>query len=291
MRVAVTGASGLIGTELTKLLDENHIEWVGLSRTAEHAPFRSTDYSVGSLTDIFADVDVVVHLAAIRGRDGKNGYRDYAENEILTENLLKAMEISNPRRIIFLSSISVYSDLTLLPWHEDIRPKPASFYGLSKLTCEYLCESYSRNDIKSVIFRCAHVLGLEDKGYMLSKFLNGAAKHETLTVKGKSVAKREFIYVKDVAQGIVWAIQNSHIDGIYNLGTGVGYTNLEIASTINECFDNIGNIDYIDSVYEGIASSIMDISKLRKAGFSASYSLTDGVNDIKKDKFEVNDGV
>lgn len=287
MKIAVTGAMGLIGTEMTKLLDKNKIEWIGLSRSVSHGSYVATDYSVASLAKIFADVDIVVHLAAIRGRDSKNGYQDYVANEILTENLLKAMEQSSPKRVIFLSSISVYSDLELLPWKENLRPNPASFYGLSKLVCEYLCGRYRERGIESVIFRCAHVLGLEESGYMISKFLNSAAKGETLQVTGMSVAKREFIYVKDVARAILYAIKTPEIlgGGVWNLGCGEGTTNLCLAEEINSCFGNEGNLEYQDLGDEGISDSYMDVTKLKQTKFKLKYTLRAAIEDIRKDNF------
>lgn len=287
MKAAVTGATGLIGTELTKLLDQKNIEWLGLSRKERPGSYVQTDYSVEDLTHIFSDVDVVVHLAAIRGRDSKNGYQDYAENEILTEHILQAMVQSKPKKIIFMSSISVYSELSLLPWEETMRPSPVSFYGLSKLTGEYLCERYRDKGIEPVIFRCAHVLGLEEKGYMLGRFLHGAAKKETLTVIGKSLAKREFIYVKDAAGALAWAIEQEKLLGIYNLGTGIGHTNYEVADTINRCFENKGNLHYQDETKETIVSSYMNVERLYRAGFTCAYTLEEGVKDIKREKFDV----
>lgn len=285
MRAVISGASGFIGQEVINLFDKESIEWIGLSRNNEK--YISTDYSIEHLASVLQPNDVIIHLAAMRGRDTQNGYRDYAANEILTENILQAMRIVGSKKIVFLSSISVYSDQNDLPWKENMYPKPASFYGLSKLVCEYLCDRYNNYGINSVILRCAHVLGLEDKGYMLSKFLNGAAKKETLRVIGKSVAKREFIYVKDVARAILWSYLRSDLCGVFNLGTGNSLTNLELALEINRAFSNDNNIEYQSDKNEGIVSSYMNGNKLREAGFSPSYSISEAIKDIKRDKFEV----
>ncbi len=286
MKVVVTGASGFIGQELMKSLSISNHNIIALSRNQGNKRYTNNDYSVDNLTDILKDVDVVIHLAAKRGENSLAGYECFRENESLTENILKSMVNCKVPRIIYLSSISVYSDPQLLPWSEDQIVSPCNFYGLSKLTCEYLCNLYASEGIKSVIFRCAHVLGLEDRGYMVSKFLNLAAKKGTLCVNGKSIAKREFIYVKDVVRAIIWAMDNPEIEGVFNLGTDCAYTNLEVAQTINAVFQNEGNLKYQDDLSEGIKDSYMTSEKLRRHGFSTIYDLKTGIVDICREKFE-----
>ncbi|MCD8011769.1 MAG: NAD(P)-dependent oxidoreductase [Lachnospiraceae bacterium] len=287
MKIAVTGASGFIGQELIRLFNNTDYEIVALSRSRKDKNFIETNYSVDSLTNAFKNVDVVIHLAAIRGGDSALGYGTFRENEILTENILKAMANCKASKIIYLSSISVYSDIQKLPWCEDQAVTPCNFYGLSKLTCEHLCRLYSKKGIESVIFRCAHVLGYEDKGYMLSKFLKAAAEKNTLCVRGKSIAKREFIYVKDVARAIIWAIDNSKVCGVFNLGIDCAYTNLEVAQVINRVFQNEDNLEYQDDLTEGINSSYMLSEKIRCYGFNIKYDLQSGIKDIRREKFDM----
>lgn len=288
MKVAITGASGLIGSELVRALKNNeNVQLLCLSRNDKQSKiFRQTDYSQQSLNEIFAGVDVVIHLAAIRGGNSQTGYDAYRENEILTENILKAMAFNSVKKIIFLSSISVYSDVSMLPWSEEQIPEPVNFYGLSKLACEHLCLLYKRNAIVPVIFRCAHVLGYEKKGYMLEIFMNNASEHKTLTVKGESVAEREFIYVKDVASALCWAVLDDCAEGVYNLGSGEKLTNLEVAVRINEAFGNDGNLEYMDNISEGIKSSYMCCNKLSDAGFRTSFSFYEGICDIRREIFD-----
>ena len=286
MRVAITGASGLIGCETVKCFIDNQIDFVALGRfpRSNFTNYMLTDYSIDSLINIFRDVDVVVHLAAIRNTNIVDCYQNYIDNEILTEKVLRAMAIVGVKRIIYMSSISVYSDLRLLPWSENQVVSPKTFYGLSKLAGEYLCSLYREKGISSTILRCAHVLGFEDKGYMLGNFLKQASQKKQLTVKGKSLAYRQFIYVKDVARAILWVILNN-ISGLFNLGLDKSYLNIQIAQMINRSFFNDTDINYIVDVDEGISSSYMDVSLLLREGFKANYDFESAILDIRKDKF------
>ncbi|MCF0259857.1 MAG: NAD(P)-dependent oxidoreductase [Erysipelotrichaceae bacterium] len=297
MKIAITGATGVIGTQTVALLSEKpDLELVCLTRGGTEmneifdsqalVRFVQTDYSVESLQNILTDVDMVVHLAAIRGGNSSKGYEAFSENVTLMESILKAMVKANVKKIIYLSSISVYSDLDQMPWREDQQAVPVNFYGLSKLNCEMLCTLYKKFGISSLIFRTAHVLAFENRGYMLGIFLKNAAAGKPLSVNGKSEAHREFIYVKDVARAIVWGIENPEVEGIFNLGSGEALTNYQVAERINEAFQN-NLITYKDDVSEGIVSSVMDSSKLNSLGFRTAFSFYEGAVDIKKDVFDL----
>ncbi len=276
MRVAVTGAAGLVGRKTVEVLKRAGWEVLPLSR-AVRPGYLTTDYTVNSLAAIFADADAVVHLAAERGGEGC-----LHQNQQLTENVLLAMKQSKRcRRIVYLSSISVYSGEETLPWSEQTLPRPEGEYGLSKLAGEHLCAIYQKAGIRYTVLRCAHILGIEDRGYMLSRFFDGAFRRQAICVTGKSVARREFIYVKDAAGGILWALGSEESVGqTFNLGYGKGYTNLQIAGMVNRAFGNEGNLRYIADQEEGIRSSYTDVRKITKAGFRPAFTIETAMQDL-----------
>ena len=258
MKIAVTGASGFIGTEvLKKLADFPDVEIIPLGR-------EQTDYSVASLLKLFDGVDSVIHLAAVRGTGGS--ISDYHINEVLTENILIAMGEAHVKHIVFASSIAVYSDTAAIPWKENSVIKPKTLYGITKASCEYLCQYYS-NKYKFTysIVRIAQLLGLgERKKAMMNVFIDLAHSHEQLRVMGKSIASRQYIYVEDLAAILSkLAAEPDEDSAIINVGMENAYSNLEIARLINQVFENETPIDYDDSFPEVIESSQMDISFLK----------------------------
>lgn len=282
MKVAVTGATGLIGKKVVEKLKAENIEVIALTRShREMAQYVLTDYSISSLCDIISEADAIVHLAATRG-ESKNSFSSYQVNVEVTENILKSMTLLQKcKHIIYLSSISVYSDSTLLPWRESSAANPVNYYGLSKLACEHMCRIYGNSGITYTVFRCAHVLGIENNRYMVSKFIASAFNHEMLCVQGKSIAKREFIYVKDVANAVLWALKSKNaINQVFNLGYGEGYTNYQIATMINTSFNNINNLEYVIKKDEKIQSSYMDVQKIYQAGYKAEFTVEQAVDDI-----------
>lgn len=278
MRIAVTGASGFIGREFVKTLPDS-VDLLLLSRH-KRTGYTETDYSYDSLIHLLSNADLVVHLASVRGH--ADNYGVFQENEILTENILKAMCASGCRHIIYMSSIAVYSDQIQLPWREDQKVSPQTFYGLSKATGEYLCHLYASRGIQYTIFRCGIVFGLDNIKRMISTFIRQASKKEQLVLSGKSIAKRDFVYVKEVAAALMWAAMEMFSESeTYNLGSGEAYTNLEIAEEVNVCFENVGNLVYNDSVEEQVINSYMSSDKLYSVGYKRKWTLQTALEDIK----------
>lgn len=281
MRVVVTGATGLIGSALMKAISDM-AEVIGLTRGVSTDKLIHTDYSVESLADIFEQADIVVHLAAVRGKG--NDYIHFMDNAVLTENILKAAVQVKVGRVIYMSSIAVYSNVNRVPWTEEQPIQPQTFYGLSKITGEHLCELYSRKGLGYTIFRCGIVLGITNDNRMTDIFIRNAAARKPITVRGKSLAKRDFIYLKDVVSALCWGIfEEENRNQIYNLGGGNAYTNIQVAEATNRVFENEGNLIYLDDCPEGVEDSRMDSAKLRAAGFRWKYNLASALADIRKE--------
>ncbi|MBE6864714.1 MAG: NAD(P)-dependent oxidoreductase [Ruminococcus flavefaciens] len=278
MKIAITGAAGFIGSALYQYL-QGKSEVLGLVRENESDILPVTDYSVSHLTEMFQGVDCVIHLASKRGAG--QSFVEYAENDVLLENILKAMAAVGVPKIVFMSSLAVYSEQNTLPWTEDQFPIPQTFYGLSKLTGENMCRYYARKGINYLIFRCAIVFGGNDLTRMMGSFIRTAANHETLEVRGKSVAKRDFIYVKEVVHALAWGALECQVENtVLNLSSGECHTNLEIAETVNQAFENAGNLVYHSDIDECLDDSYMASSAIKAAGYVHQYTLQSAMQDV-----------
>jgi len=292
MRIGITGGTGFIGTVLLDYIlryKRNEFDEITIYGTENKKAYLGfeyimTDYSIERLCRDIRGKDAIIHLAAKRGRGDK--LDDFHVNMKITENIYAACVEQHIRNIVYASSISVYSDLRLLPWKESQPISPVSCYGISKAVGEYLADIYHNKyglNIKSL--RLAHVFGLRDKmEFMIDIFLNKAMRKDKLTVIGKSQAKREFIYVKDVVRAILLSLKRYDLHGGINIGSGECYNNLEIARMICDSFNNRDNIEYIDDVNEEIQSSYMDIGKAWTTIFyKPKYSFLKALADIKKE--------
>lgn len=287
MNIAVTGAGGFIGMELLAVLNKKKdVTVTALTRDAsshedaERCVWKATDYSVESLTDIFtgsgaeASVDAVIHLAGVRGTE--NDPAKFAVNVAMTENILRAMEVSGTKRIVFASTMSVYNDDSLMPWTEDMPLRGRSCYGDSKADCEDLIRKHADGCGNGAapftygIARIAQVLGEGEKRRgMMNVFIDTACEHGTLKVMGKSVNRKQYIYVKDLANVLtILACGNDKYSSDENITVNAGmpeaYTNLEVAQAVNKVFGNPSPIDYDDSYPEKGRPFHMDISRLKE---------------------------
>jgi len=274
MKIAVTGANGFIGTELIRALtDKKDVEVIALTRGAtDHTDtsfcvWKTTDYTIESLAAVLKGADVVIHSAGVRGTSSDPD--DYIVNEVMTETILRAMAIAGVRRMVFASSISVYDDEKLLPWREDAVIKGRTAYGDSKIRCEKLIADYAKTcGFSYAIARIAQVTGLgERRRGIMNVFIDTAREHGTLNVIGKSVARRQFIYVKDLVEILITLATGSEgcdpkENQIVNVGMREAYTNLELAEIVNRVFENPAPIEYRDSSPETTRSSYMDTDRL-----------------------------
>lgn len=306
MKIAVTGASGFIGTELLAVLNKrSDVEVIGLTRRgADKADgprleWRDTDYTVGSLAETLQSADVVIHLAGVRGTESDP--EKFAINELMTEALLQAMIEAGVKRIVFASTVSVYDDEDLMPWTEDAPLKGRTEYGSSKIRCEELIRKYSdQYGLSYGIARIAQVLGAgERRRGMMNVFLDTAAAKGTLKVMGRSLAKKQYIYVKDLAKVLailacgpertdanhrnegltVRDVSNENIT--VNIGMLKAYTNLEIAEIVNKVYGNNTPIDYDDSYPETGRAFHMDTTSLRNKLGCEPLDMPEAITDMK----------
>lgn len=271
MRIAVTGAGGFIGRELLAVLNKNDVMVTALTRNADGREdtdlcvWRSTDYSLEGLKEVLAGADAVIHLAGIKGT--KTELSDYDGDMQMCANILDAMSDLGIGRMVYASSRLVYGNPDNVPWTEETAPEPVLSYAKNKVRCEKLILDWAEaTDSTAVILRIAQVLGKgEGTRNMINVFQDLARAGGELKVIGKSVARRQYIYTKDLAE-IIWrAASKEDIDtGIINAGMTEAYTNLEIAQAINKAFHNDTPINYDDSAPETITPSYMDISKMLK---------------------------
>jgi UDP-glucose 4-epimerase len=290
MKIAITGGSGFIGTELINELKKTNDSILILSRTnnmsIDRLNYIKTDYSENHLSSVLKNVDIVLHLAATR--DIKNSFNKFISNINVTDNIFRAMVALGIKKLIFSSSISVYSQQEKLPWRESQITYPKNYYGLSKMTGECLADLFHQtNNINTISLRIAQIIGEgERRGYMMNTFIDNAFNKNKLTVIGKSIAKREYVYVKDVVRAIILALSKvSNYHGPINIGSNIIHTNLEYASYINDFFENIDNLEYNENIQESIQDSFFDKSLSKKIlGYQANYDLHSALQNVKKIK-------
>ncbi len=231
----------------------------------EMAFYRADMLQPESLRRIFDEnsFDAVIHFAGLKavGESVEKPLLYYRNNVSGTLNLLEIMQEYGCKRIIFSSSATVYGSPKTVPITEDFPLSAANPYGSTKLTQERiitdLCASDS--DFSAVLLRYFNPIGAHESG-LIGEDPNGipnnlmpyitsvaAGKLPVLGVFGNDydtkdgTGVRDYIHVSDLAKGHVNAIDkviSAKGVNIYNLGTGKGYSVLDIVKT----FETVNNV-------------------------------------------------
>ena len=254
MKVLVTGGSGFIGSHITDKLKDNGVE-VRVYDGVMPSHRKDIEFYQGSILDITAlnfamnGVDAVFHLAAVA--DVKDVYNDPYYSESInvrgTINVLQAARRANVKRIIYGSTTWVYSDADAdkvdesTPLHA-----PSHFYTATKLAGEYYCQSYSKlYEMEITILRYGIPYGPRARdGAVIPIFVRKALNGEPLTIAGDGAQFRKFVYVEDLAEGNVLALNSIAKNKIYNLDGKEKVTIKQIAETIQKILGDV-KIEYI----------------------------------------------
>ena len=232
--IIVTGASGLVATELTHLLlslnDNYKIYAVSTNPDKLKERYENcTDIKCLSLQDLekYADTcfEAVIHCAFARSNDAKQ----IASSLQFTENLLQIVRVLRPGVFVNISSQSIYGQANPPLWKEDAPPAPDYLYALGKYSTELLTSAYLDNSgIKYTNIRLSSVC---ENARFLNIFAKNALSGNPVNVLG-GTQRCAFIDVRDVADALKTVIEQSitvKLRNIYNLGTGETRTILELA--------------------------------------------------------------
>lgn len=242
MRVLVTGGAGFIGSHVVDRLIAHGVEpRIFDQQRSPHHP--AVEHFIGSILDVEAlrlamtGVHAVIHLAALA--DVKDVFEDpfYAEtvNTRGTIGVLEAGRRCRISRVIYGSTTWVYSNCPEKEVDEETPvPPPSHLYTATKIASEFYCRSYGAlYQLPYTILRFGIPYGPRARdGAVIPIFVSKALRGEPITVSGDGQQFRQFIYVEDLAEGIVLSLKPAAAGRIYNLDGEEQITVLEIAETI-----------------------------------------------------------
>jgi UDP-glucose 4-epimerase len=290
MKILILGA-GFIGKNLlesyllsgdtVRVLDRNvcphqyigRVEWIKGS---------FGDYEI--MQQAVNGVDVVFHLVSSTvPRDAVDENDEILKNVIQTIKLLKVCVTQKIKRLVFISSASVYGISRALPICETAQTDPISSHGIHKLMIEKYLQYYGyQHGLDFKIMRLSNPYGCGQNIYGRQGFiaiaLGKILKKETIHVLGDGSAIRDYLHVDDVIAACRLMATNTAAENIFNIGSGRGMK-------LNEVLDELRNMvrERLSVVYEvtrktDIPASILDISKAKKVlGFYPRIPFKDGL--------------
>ncbi len=246
MRFAVTGGAGFVGSHLVKLLVQKGHDVIVVDNL--HTGKRD------NLTDVinkieFLDIDIrnydlmekkligldgIFHQAALTiVQDSFRNTEEYYDVNVRgTENIFKIAQKNN-YKVIFASSSSVYGHQEKVPIAEDAKKNPINPYGKTKLEDEYLMEKYSKLGTKIIGLRYFNIFGKGqtiDYAGVITKFIDRIKEKKPPRVFGDGSQIRDFIYVEDIAEMNLIAMESKIGNLLVNVGTGKSISILELAN-------------------------------------------------------------
>jgi len=238
MRFLITGAAGFLGAALANKLIESDHRVVGLDDLSTGDPERlSSEVHLvrGDINDrpklwtLLQDVDCVYHLAArVIVPESVLYPRDYNQVNVGgTVTLMEAMRDVGVRRVVFISSGTIYGNQKTQPVKESCRPNPRSPYAVSKLSAEYYIRSIG--DLWGIETVCLRVFNAYGPGQrmpptnapVIPYCIRQSMDQGTIVVHGDGHQTRDYVYIDDVVDAMATAAITPDIKRlIINVGSG-----------------------------------------------------------------------
>lgn len=234
MRILVTGATGLVGTNLVGILARDHKVY-GLSRKLGH-DLRDKDKTRQFIETI--KPDIVYHLAANAAESrGQVSPQDMTERNLnIFLNVLVPSINCKVKRFIYTSSVAVYGEAEV-PYAEDDIPKPKDVYGVNKLAAEQILKILAKvHNFDYTIFRPHNIYGPHQDmsnpyKNVVALIMRNIMEDKEITLFGEGKMKRAFSYVDDVVDIMVEALDDTFKNQTVNVGSSI---DVEIVALLNE---------------------------------------------------------
>jgi UDP-glucose 4-epimerase len=288
MKVLVTGGSGFIGSHVVDKLADAGLEprIYDLQESPHHEP-GSVDTVVGDLFDAetlaaaMEDCDAVVHLAAYADV-GIVADQPVDAEECNARGTLAVLEAARATgtRVIYGSTIWVYgaSGDGLID-EEAALGLPDHLYTASKLAGEMYCTSYAElYDVPCTILRFGIPYGPRARpAAVIPIFISKALKGEPLTIAGDGLQTRRFVYVEDLAAGVVAGLQEGDENRVYNLAGDEAVTIRELADIVSDLIDDTEIVHTPGRNGDFGGAVISNERAAEELGWRASTPLREGV--------------
>ena len=297
-KVLVTGGAGMIGRQLVNLLIEKGAQVTVADLNEPNDLPSEVKFTKANLLyfdqcqNICQDQDYVFNLVGIKCSP-KVTMEQPADimgpMMQFNTNMLEAAMKANVKWYLYTSTVGVYTPAEVF-YEDDVwkgSPSPNDWYGgWAKRMGELQCEAYQKQygEGKCSIVRPANVYGPYDNfdlknAMVVPSLIRKAFENDTLEVWGDGSPIRDFIHAKDVACGMVFAVENKITQPI-NLGSGNGVTIKEVAEIVANYFNK--PIQWSPEKPSGDAKRLFSMERANSYGFYPETSIKEGVEDTIK---------
>jgi GDP-L-fucose synthase len=294
-KIYIAGHNGMVGSAIWRNLTEKGYTNL-LGKSSKELDLRNQQ----AVIDFFEDQkpDIVIDAAARVGGILANNdfpYQFLMENMQIQNNIIDASLKTEVKKFIFLGSSCIYPKLAPQPLKEeylltDSLEPTNEWYAIAKITGVKACEAIRKQFNKDYFsLMPTNLYGTKDNfdlntshvlPAMIRKFHEAKENGNTsVTLWGSGTPKREFLHVEDLADAVVYTLENNLSDNLYNVGKGEDLSIKELAELIQKTVGHTGEIIWDNTKPDGTPRKLMDVSKMTEAGWKAKIELENGIKD------------
>lgn len=292
-KIYIAGHNGMVGSAIWRtLVNKGFTNLIGVS--SKELDLRNQQ----AVRDFMEkeNPEVIIDAAARVGGILANNdypYQFIMENMQIQNNLIDSALQNNVEKFIFLGSSCIYPKLAPQPLKEDYlltdTLEPTNeWYAIAKITGVKTCQAIRNQFGKDYVsLMPTNLYGTHDNfdlntshvlPAMIRKFHEAKENnHAPVTLWGSGTPMREFLFVDDMAQAVVFALENKLPDYLYNVGTGEDLTIKDLAETIQQITGHKGEIIWDSTKPDGTPRKLMDVSKMHNLGWKHKIELQEGI--------------
>ena len=314
-KIYIAGHKGMVGSAVWRALEKRgYTNLVGVS--SKKLNLRNQQ----AVLDFYKEEKPSVVIDAAAKVGGILANKDYPydflmQNMQIQNNLIDGALNSGIEKFIFLGSSCIYPKFAPQPLKEeylltDPLEPTNEWYAIAKISgvkaCQAIQNQYGKDFVSlmptnlygyfdNFDLQSSHVLPA-----MLRKFHEAKINGNTpVKLWGSGTPMREFLFVDDMAEAVVFALENKLPEYLYNIGSGKDISIKQLAETIQNVVGHKGDIIWDNSKPDGTPRKLLDVSKMKALGWHYSTNLKEGVEktyqwfqenikDLKKIKLEPN---
>jgi GDP-L-fucose synthase len=295
-KIYIAGHRGMVGSAIKRKLEAEGYTNI-ITRTSAQLDLRNQQ-AVNQFFKEEKPTHVFLAAAKVGGILANNTYRGefLYDNLMIQNNVINAAKDNGVEKLLFLGSSCIYPKLAPQPLKEDylltgeLEPTNEP-YAIAKIAGIKLCDAYRHQyGCNFISVMPTNLYGPNDnydleKSHVLPALIrkfHEAKKRgdEAVTIWGTGSPKREFLHVDDLADACFYLMQTYNEPGLVNIGTGEDIPIKDLALLIKDIVGFDGQLEHDLSKPDGTPRKLMDVSKLKAAGWTAQIGLREGIQRV-----------
>ncbi|MAJ89905.1 MAG: GDP-fucose synthetase [Flavobacteriales bacterium] len=297
-KIYIAGHKGMVGSAIWRSLNSRGYSNL-IGKTSNELDLRNQQ-AVEKFYSL-EKPEVVIDAAAKVGgilANNEYPYQFLMENMQIQNNLISGAFKSGIEKFIFLGSSCIYPKFASQPLKEeylltDSLEPTNEWYAIAKITGVKACQSIRKQFGKDYVsLMPTNLYGYNDNfdlnsshviPAMIRKFHEAKKNdHTAVTLWGSGTPMREFLFVDDLAEAVIYALENKLSEHLYNVGSGKDITIKELAENIQKAIGHQGEIIWDSSKPDGTSRKLLDVSKMKAIGWTYSTDLDEGIEKTYK---------